>query len=80
MNSTGISFVLFQLEASSFSNLHIGRITHSHTSVAVSGVNFGWHLNTVIITSTEMTVASRAVAMAVMTEARTVDVEQEGHT
>ena len=24
--------------------------------------------------------ASRAVAMAVMTEARTVDVEQEGHT
>ena len=26
-----------------------------------------------------MTVASRAVAMAVMTEARAVDVEQEGH-
>ena len=43
-------------------------------------MNFGWHLNTVIVTSTEMTVASRAVAMAVMTEARTVDVEQEGHT
>ena len=27
-----------------------------------------------------MTVASRAVMMAVMTEARTTDVEQEGHT
>ena len=27
-----------------------------------------------------MTVASRAVAMAVMTEARALDVEQEGHT
>ena len=27
-----------------------------------------------------MTVASRAVVMAVMTEARTTDVEQEGHT
>ena len=27
-----------------------------------------------------MTVASIAVAMAVMTEARTVDVEQEGHS
>ena len=27
-----------------------------------------------------MTVASRAVTMAAMTEARTTDVEQEGHT
>ena len=41
-------------------------------------MNFGWHLQTAIITSTEMTVASRAVAMTVMTEARTVDVKQEG--
>ena len=30
-------------------------------------------------TSTKMTVASRAVTMAVMTEARTTDVELKGH-
>ena len=40
-------------------------------------MNFGWHLQTAICTSTKMTVASRAVAMAVMTEARAVDEEQE---
>ena len=44
------------------------------------GVNFGWHLQTAISTSTNMTVTSRAVVMAVMTEARTTDVaeKQEG--
>ena len=53
------------------------------TAVPVSappGVNFGWHLQTAISTSIKMTVASRAVMMAVMTEARTTDVEQEGLT
>ena len=47
---------------------------------APPGVNFVWHLQTAISTSTKMTVASRAVMMAVMTEARTTDVELKGHT
>ena len=42
----------------------------------LSGVNFGWHLQTAIITSAKMMIASRAVAMAVMTQARIIDVEQ----
>ncbi len=37
-------------------------------------------MQTAMITSTKMTVASRAVTMTEMIEARTVDVEQEGHT
>ena len=47
---------------------------------APPGVNFGWHLQTAISTSTNMTVTSRAMVMAVMTEARTTDVaeKQEG--
>ena len=47
---------------------------------APPGVNFGWHLQTAISTSTKMTVASRAVMMAVMTEARITDVELKRHS
>ena len=45
---------------------------------ALPRVNFGWHLRIDTCTSTEITVTSRAVAMAVMMETRAVDVKQEG--
>ena len=45
-------------------------------------MNFGWRLQTAISTNTKMTVVTRAMMMAVMTEARTtgVELDLEGHT
>ena len=48
--------------------------------LAPSCLNFGRRLLTAISTSIKMAMASRAVRMAVMTEAMMIDVEQEGHT
>ena len=60
-----------------------GSYTLSPAEVPVSappGVKFGWHLRTATSTGRKMAVASRAVMMAVRTEARRVEVEQEGYS